>query len=138
MKLSFSFLFFSFHFFSFFFFFLSLRTNVHFYIVEKHGIYKIYFDNYNDKLQQYTYLQTGVDGVITDGTKHQTTEDMLSESPRCNDMVADLHFPRFIGTAIQCEIARRFSKSVVKVGLNVQCKKISVFWMGLNLEPRRI
>ena len=24
----------------------------------------------------------------------QTTEDMLSESPRCNDMVADLHFPR--------------------------------------------
>ena len=41
---------------------------------------------------------------------------MLSESPRCNDMVADLHFPRFFGTAIQCEIARRFPRSVVKVG----------------------
>ena len=37
----------------------------------------------------------------------QTTEDMLSESPRCNGMVADLHFPRFFGTPIQCEIARR-------------------------------
>ena len=23
----------------------------------------------------------------------------LSESPRCNDMVADLHFPQFFGTA---------------------------------------
>ena len=56
----------------------------------------------------------------------QTTEDMLSESPRCNDMVADLHFPRFFGTAIKCEIARRFPRSVVKVGLHVQCKNISI------------
>ena len=31
------------------------------------------------------------------------------------DMVADLHFPRFFGTAIKCEIARRFPRSVVKV-----------------------
>ena len=52
----------------------------------------------------------------------QTTEDMLSESPRCNDMVADLHFPRFF----QCEIPRHFPRSVVKVGLNVQCKNISI------------
>ena len=56
----------------------------------------------------------------------QTTEDMLSESPRCNDMVADLHFPRFFGTPIQCEIPRHFPRSVVKVGLNVQCKNISI------------
>ena len=31
----------------------------------------------------------------------QTTEDMLSESPWCNDTVADLHFPRFFGTPVQ-------------------------------------
>ena len=41
---------------------------------------------------------------------NQTTEDMLSESPRCKDMEADLHFPRFFGTAI----VRRFPRSVVK------------------------
>ena len=52
--------------------------------------------------------------------------EALSESPRCNDMVADLHFPRFFGTAIKCEIARRFPRSVVKVGLHVQCKNISI------------
>ena len=46
--------------------------------------------------------------------------EALSESPRCNDMVADLHFPRFFGTAMprghakKCEIAR-FPRSVVKV-----------------------
>ena len=51
---------------------------------------------------------------------------MLSESPWCNDMMADLHFPRFFGTAIQCEVARRFPRSVVKVGLNFQCKNISI------------
>ena len=62
---------------------------------------------------------------------------MLSESLRCNDKVADLHFPRFFETPIQCEIARRFPKSVVKVGLNVQCKNISVL-SGFNLEPQRI
>ena len=54
------------------------------------------------------------------------TEDMLSESPRCNDMVADLHFPRIFGTPIQCEIPRHFPRSVVKVGLNVQCKNINI------------
>ena len=59
-------------------------------------------------------------------TLFQTMEDMLSESPRCKDMVADLHFPRFFGTPIQCEIAWRFSRSVVKVSLNVQCKNISI------------
>ena len=52
--------------------------------------------------------------------------EALSESPRCNDMVADLHFPRFFGTAIKCEIARRFPRIVVKVGLHVQCKNISI------------
>ena len=52
----------------------------------------------------------------------QTTEDMLSESPRCNDMVADLLFLRFFGTPIQCEIPWHFPRSVVKVGLNVQWK----------------
>ena len=52
--------------------------------------------------------------------------EALSESPRCNDMVADLHFPRFFGTAIKCEIARRFPRSVVKVGPHVQCKNISI------------
>ena len=57
---------------------------------------------------------------------YQMMQDMLSDSPRCNDMVADLHFPQFFGTAIQCEIARRFLRSVVKVGLNVQCKNISI------------
>ena len=51
---------------------------------------------------------------------------MLSELLRCNDMVADLHFPRFFGTSIQREIDRRFPRSVVKVGLNVQCKNISI------------
>ena len=63
----------------------------------------------------------------------KTMQDMLSESPRCNDMVANLHFPRFFGTAIQCEIARRFPSSVVKVGLNFNAK-ISVFWVAFNLE----
>ena len=67
----------------------------------------------------------------------QTTEDMLSESPRCNDMVANLLFPRFFGTPIQCEITRRFPRSVVKVGLNVQCKNISRLG-GFKLELRRI
>ena len=62
-------------------------------------------------------------------TFSQTT-DMLSESPRCNDMVADLHFPRFFGTPIQCEIARRFPRSIVQVGLNVQCKNISILSGG--------
>ena len=66
------------------------------------------------------------------------TSDMLSESPRFNDMVADLHFPQFFGTPIQCEIARRF-KSVVKVGLNVQCKNISILsgvqpWTSTDLK----
>ena len=64
-------------------------------------------------------------------------QDMLSESPRCNYMMTDLHFPRFFGTAIQCEIARRFLRSVVKVGLKVQCKNISIL-SGVNVEPRRI
>ena len=35
-------------------------------------------------------------------------------------------FPAVFGTAIKCEIARRFPRSVVKVGLNVQCKNISI------------
>ena len=30
------------------------------------------------------------------------------------------------GTAIQCEIAQRFPRGVVKVGLNVQSKNISI------------
>ena len=51
---------------------------------------------------------------------------MLSESLRCNDMVADFHFPWFFGPPIQCEIAQRFPRRVVKVGLNVQCKNISI------------
>ena len=52
--------------------------------------------------------------------------EALSESLRYNDMVADLHFPLFFGTAIKCEIARRFPRSEVKVGLHVQCKNISI------------
>ena len=52
--------------------------------------------------------------------------EALSESLWCNDMVADLHFRRFFGTAIKCEIARRFPRSAVKVGLHVQCKNISI------------
>ena len=57
----------------------------------------------------------------------QTMEDMLSESPWCNDMVADfIHFPQFFGTSIQCETALHFPRSVVKVGLNVQCKNINI------------
>ena len=66
--------------------------------------------------------------------KNQTVQDMLSELPRCNDMAADLHFPRFFGTAIQCEIARRFPRSFVKVGLNVQCKNFSIL-SGVQLQP---
>ena len=78
----------------------------------------------------------GID--IHDNTP-QTTGDMLSESPRCNDMVADLHFPRFFGTPIQCEIAQRFLRSVVKVGPNVQCKNISILsgvqpWTSTDLK----
>ena len=65
--------------------------------------------------------------------------EALSESPRCNDMVADLHFPRFFGTAIKCEIARRFPRSVVKVDLHVQCKNISILsevehWTSTDLK----
>ena len=51
--------------------------------------------------------------------------EALSESPRCNDMVADFFF-FFFYTAIKCEITRRFPRSVVKVGLHVQCKNISI------------
>ena len=54
------------------------------------------------------------------------TKDMLSESPRCNETVADLHFRQFFGTPIQCEIVQHFPRSVVKVGLNVQCKNINI------------
>ena len=56
----------------------------------------------------------------------QTMQDKLSESPQCNDMVANLHFPWFFDTTIQCEIARHFPGSVVKVGLNFKAK-ISLF-----------
>ena len=66
-------------------------------------------------------------------------QDMLSETLRCNDMVADLHFPRFFGTAIQWEIAQHFLRSVVKVGLNVQSKNISILsgvqpWTWMDLK----
>ena len=60
----------------------------------------------------------------------------LSESLRCNDMVAASHFPRFFGTAIQYEIAR-FPRSVVKIGLNMKWK-ISVFWVEFTCELRQI
>ena len=63
---------------------------------------------------------------VTDDKNRGGGPEALSESPRCNDMVADLHFPRFFGTAIKCEIVRRFPRSVVKVGLHVQCKKINI------------
>ena len=45
-------------------------------------------------------------------------------------------FRGFFGTAIQCETARRFPRSVVKVRLNVQCKNISISSGGstLNLD----
>ena len=67
----------------------------------------------------------------------RTMQDKLSESPRCNNMVANLHFPRFFSIATQCEIAWHFLRSVVKVGLNFNAK-ISVFWVEFNLEPRWI
>ena len=35
-------------------------------------------------------------------------------------------FPTVFSTLIQCEIAQRFPRSVVKVGLNVQCKNIII------------
>ena len=62
--------------------------------------------------------------------------EALSESPRCNDMVADLHFPRFFGMAIKCEIARRFPRSVAKVGM----QKYQYFEWGstLNLDGFKI
>ena len=68
---------------------------------------------------------------------------MLSESPRCKDMVADLHFPQFFGTLIQCEIlvAWRFPRCVVKVGLNVKkYKKYKYFKWGstLNLDGLKL
>ena len=61
---------------------------------------------------------------------------MLSESPRCKDMVADLHFPWFFSTPIQCEIARRFPRSVVKVGSQRSMQKYQYFEWGstLNLD----
>ena len=65
-------------------------------------------------------------GALTPYNPSPGGPEALSESPRCNDMVADLHFPRFFGTAIKCEIAQRFPRSVVKVGLHVQCKNISI------------
>ena len=55
--------------------------------------------------------------------KIQMIQVKLSELLRCNNMVADSHSPCFFGTAIQCEIAQCFPRSVnivdaVKVGLN--------------------
>ena len=80
------------------------------------------------------------EGSIFFGDPVQGGPEALSESPRCNDMVADLHFPRFFGMAIKCEIARRFPRSVVKVGLHVQCKNISILSGGstLNLDRFKI
>ena len=40
----------------------------------------------------------------------QTMQVKLSESPRCNNMVADSHFLRFFGTTIQREILMAFSE----------------------------
>ena len=45
----------------------------------------------------------------------------------------------FSAQPIQCEIARRFPRSVVKVGLNVQCKNISILsgvqpWTSTDLK----
>ena len=50
----------------------------------------------------------------------QTMQVKLSEWPRCNDLVADSHFPQFSGTVIQCELARCFPRSVLKVGQKYQ------------------
>ena len=51
-----------------------------------------------------------------------------------NDMVADLHFPRFFGTAIMWN-SSAFSEKRSYETFNA---KIAVFWVGLNIEPRRI
>ena len=56
----------------------------------------------------------------------QTMQDKLSESPRCNDMVADLHFLWFFGTAIQCEIAWHFFEKRSESRSHFQCKNISI------------
>ena len=63
----------------------------------------------------------------------QTMQVKLSDLPRCNGMVADSHLPRFFGTVIQCETAHRFSRSVVKVGLNLNAK-ISIFWVEFKMK----
>ena len=78
------------------------------------------------------YFKTDLRGYCTPNQKSGEPEG-LSESLRCNDMVADLHFPRFFSTANKCEIARRFPRSVVKVGLHVQCKNISIL---SGVQPR--
>ena len=84
------------------------------------------FNFAKDQFLLKAYAQISYRGHSQEFQNLQTMQDMLSESPWCNHMVADLHFPWFFGTAIQCEIARCFPRSAVKVGLNVQRKNISI------------
>ena len=62
--------------------------------------------------------------------------EALSESLRCNDMVADLHF---FGTAIKCEIARRFPSSGSRSTRSMQKIYISILsgvqpWTSTDLK----
>ena len=83
----------------------------------------------NDTRSTAIFLHGGGGGgaeALSESLRCNDGAEALSESLRCNDMVADLHFPRFFGTGIKYELARRFSRSVVKVGLHGQCKNITI------------
>ena len=66
-------------------------------------------------------------------------QDILSESPRCNDMVVDLHLPRFFGRVIQCEIAA-FSEKRSESRSQRSMQKYQYFEWGstLNLDGFKI
>ena len=55
-------------------------------------------------------------------------------------MVVDLHFPRFFGTTIQCEIARRFSEKRSESRSQRSMQKYQYFEWGstLNLDGFKI
>ena len=71
---------------------------------------------------------------------NQTTEDMLSESPRYNDMVADLHFPRFFRHSHSMWNSTAFSEKCSKSRSQRPMQKYQYFEWGstLNLDGFKI
>ena len=64
-------------------------------------------------------------GSSTSSVSGQTMQDKLSESPRCNDMVANLHFPIFWHSHSMWN-STAFSEKRSESRSQLQCKNISI------------